>query len=153
MSKDMYERKQAYAENRMRSNAENENLTESQHNTLAWLCSIRHNVHVNQEAFFYDESSSNTEYWNLIDDGNGNGTISEKLAEVNLPDLEWSFSVDDYLSDTICKEYGYTDEETEEELKNVLEMAAIFNKDIEKYLRNIDKQYGTNYCPSGITRL
>ena len=153
LNKEAYERKEAYANRRMLQNAENESLTPEQHEVLAWLCSKRHEVHTNQEDFFYSESSNSTEYWNLIDDGCGNGVIRDKLSSVDLPDLKWSFSVDDYMTDALSTEFGYSEEDTDAELESCIEMAGKFNNDIESYLREIDKRYGTNYCPSGVGRL
>ena len=153
LNKEVYERKEAYTNKRMLQNAENENLSSEQHEVLAWLCSKRHEVHTNQEDFFYSESPNCTEYWDLIDDGCSNGTIRDKLQSVNLPDLKWSFSIDDYMNDALCSEFGYSEEEIEAELESCIEMAGKFNNDIEKYLREIDKKYGTNYCPSGAGRL
>lgn len=151
--KDVYARKGDYARNRMLKNAENENLTEDQHDALAWLCAKRHEVHTNQKAFFYDGHAQNREYWNLIDDGCGYGVIREKMMSVNLPDLKWSFNPDDYLTDMLCDEFGYSEEETDAEYEAVIEMAGKFNSDIEQYLRSIDKTYGTDYCPTGYARM
>ena len=153
LNKETYEKKQAYAGKRMLQNAEIESLTHEQHEVLVWLCSKRHEVHTNQNDFFYSESSSSAEYWNLIDDGCGNGIVRDKLSSVGLPDLKWSFSADDYMTDALCQEFGYSEEETEVEYESCIEMAGIFNNDIEKYLREIDKRHGTNYCPSGVGRL
>lgn len=153
LNKDIYERKEAYASRRMLQNAENENLTPEQHDILAWICSKRHEVHTNQDDFFYSESTNSAEYWSLIDDGCGNGIIRDKLASVGLPDLKWSFNADDYMTDALCKEFGYSEEDIETEYESCIKMAGQFNNDIEQYLRAIDKQYGTDYCPSGVGRL
>ena len=61
--------------------------------------------------------------------------------------------MDNYMTDGLCYELDYTEEEIEEERESCLEMAKKFNNDIEKYLASIDKEHGTNYCPSGVTRL
>ena len=153
LNKEAYEGKKEYAGKRMLENAEVETLTKEQHETLEWLCSVRHDVHCNQEDFFNDESSNNSEYWDYIDNADGCGTIRDKLKEVELPDLTWSFTVDDYMTDAICRELGYTEDERDEEKERCFEMASRFNSDIEKYLAKIDEEHGTNYCPSGATRI
>lgn len=151
LDKEAYERKKEWAAKRMAENALVETLSEEQHEALEWLCSVRHDVHCNQEDFFCDESVNSSEYWNYIDDGDG-GTIREKLTQAGLPAVEWSFNPDMYTSDSLCYELDYTEEEREEERERCFEMAEKFNSDIEKYLKTIDEQHGTNYCPSGASR-
>ena len=153
LDKKAYEGKREWAAKRMAENAKIETLTEKQHDVLQWLCTVRHDVHCNQEDFFNDEASNNSVYLDYIDDGNGLGIIQERLIEVNLPNLRWSFSIDDYMTDGMCYELEYTEDETEHERENCLDMAKKFNNDIEEYLANIDKEHGTNYCPSGATRI
>ena len=151
IDKEGYERKREWAAKRMAENSQIDTLTEEQHEALEWLCSVRHDVHCNQDDFFCDESANSSEYWNYIDDGNG-GTIREKLMEAGLPEMKWSFNPDMYTSESVCYELDYTEEEREEERERCLEMAEKFNLDIEKYLKTIDEQHGTNYCPSGASR-
>lgn len=153
LNKEAYERKREYAVRRMKKNAEVKTLTEDQHDALSWLCSIRHEVHCNQSAFFYAESADSETFWNYIDDGSGTGEIAERLADADLPPLVWSFDPQDYTFDSVCYELDYTDEEIKEEAERCLEMAEKFNDDIESYLAKIDKKHGTDYCPSGWTRL
>lgn len=81
------------------------------------------------------------------------GEIAERLADADLPPLVWSFDPQDYTFDSVCYELDYTDEEIKEEAERCLEMVEKFNDDIESYLAKIDKKHGTDYCPSGWTRL
>ena len=153
LSKEAYERKAAWAERRARINKENESLTEEQHDTLAWLCEIRHEMHCNQDSFYYSEYPKHNQFWNYInDEASEEGEIQHALSEVSLPELNWSFDPDDCDTDSICCELDFTDEEKEEARKHCLEVASQVNDDIERYLRQIDKQYGTDYAPSGATR-
>lgn len=153
LTKNAYECKREWAAKRMAENAEVETLTTEQHGVLEWLCTVRHNVHCNQGDFFNDEAPNNSEYWNYIDSADGCGIIRDRLKAAGLPVLRWSFSVDDYMTDGICYELGYTEEEREEEREKCFEMAEKFNSDIENYLTQIDKKHGTSYCPSGATRV
>lgn len=147
LDKEAYERKREWAAKRMTENSLIDSLAPEQHEVLSWLCSVRHDVHCNQEAFWYSEYSGHSEYWDYI-----NYIINDKLKSVNLPCIEWSFSPDDYMTDSICYELGYDDDEIEEEMKNCFNMSNIFNNDIEHFLLKFDKEHGTNYCPSGFTR-
>lgn len=152
LTKEAYEGKREWVARRMAENREIDTLTEEQHEVIEWLCSVRHDVHCNQEDFFIGESSNCDKYWGYIEDGCG-GEINKKLSDVGLDKVDWSFNPEMYDTDSICYELGYSEEEIEEARESCMEMASKFNNDIEKYLTNIDKQHGTSYCPSGATRI
>ena len=174
LKKEAYERKKLYAEKRNRENSTVETLTEEQHNTLAWLCEIRHNIHVSGDAMFNTESSEYS-YWDYLDMNGERGEINNALGEVELPLIEWNGLGEDTPNSS---DYTYvlTEEdriewenkaeaanlpyggytlwiEEGEEYQYFLEDKEKINDIIEKYLRNIDRQHGTNYCPTGLTRL
>lgn len=153
MDKGIWEGKAEWARRRMARNAEIETLTEEQHNALECLCHIRHETHKGKETFWNAEDGEHGKYWDYISGGDGGSTINEMLTDAGLPAITWSFNPDEYLTDAICYELGYSEEETEEEKENLFEMLETFNKDIENYLTKIDKENGTDYAPSGYTRL
>lgn len=151
-SKDVYDAKREYASRRMLKNAENDSLTEEQHNALAWLCSIRHKMHTNQEAFFYSEYGDYSDFYDYID-----YEINERLESVGLPTIKWHCSLEDVPCDVDFFELlplaEQTEENHEEMLLQTLHEAEEYNKDIEKYLHMIDTTYGTDYCPTGASRI
>lgn len=148
--KQMYEAKQGYADKRNADNAKIETLTEEQHNVLAWLCQVRHDLHSNSEDLFYSERSNYTKFWDYIDDGCGGSVINDKLDEIGLDKIDFSeIDMIEAPSDTFCE----TDEDYENGLKEIHEISDKINRIIESYLSDIDKEHGTNYCPTGLSRL
>jgi len=158
LSKDTYEGKKRAAERRMTENAKATTLTPEQHDALSWLCTIRHQMHGNQEAFFLEESSDHSIFWGYIDSG-----INERLTSVGLSEITLKYSViDDYVTDgTVISDLDDEDEEDDEirqdrmseALAGVVCLAETFNRTIETYLRAVDEEHGTNYCPAGVQRL
>lgn len=146
MSKDMYDARERYVDNLMYENSQVDSLTEEQHEALRKLCQIRHELHVNKESLFLTESINHETYWDYID-----SNFFDLLSEVNLPSIELNISSIDYPTD-----YDYAecfDMEYDEAYGLVMEMAEEVNRKIEEYLRNIDKKYGTQYCPTGRNRM
>ena len=153
LSKEAYEGKREWAARRMVKNAENESLTEEQHEVLAWLCSFRHEWHMHAERLWSSENQDLFEEYEQI---------NKKLSEVGLdiveglpraedfPDENWYFY--DYKD---SGEYADLEDwmENGEEYDRFHEMHNEVNNAIERYLSEIDKKYGTEYCPSGYTRL
>jgi hypothetical protein len=162
-SKDIYQRKEEWAAKRMAKNAENENLTEEQHDALADLCRLRHEFHTSLDN---------------IATGNDNNNVKRHLEEVNdrLDDLNLGRckAIDDVqeLADmnTVVEFKDDYDCPKEEDFENDDDYQKAYddwrddmytevyndfnniNNEIETYLRNIDKKYGTNYAPSGMSR-
>lgn len=170
VSKEGYERKQQYAENKMKLNEEiaiENGLNEEQIEVIEDLCRIRHEMHCNQKDFFASESYNFNIFWDYVDSDNEN-SIYLKLVEVNLPEIDFS-SIDllcendsDYLDyDNDLEEYDEDSEEYEERKQElydeaydrVIVEAEKINKIIENYLFEIDKKYNTNYCPTGLSRI
>jgi hypothetical protein len=177
--KEMYERKAAYTERKMRENAENENLTEEQHDVLAWLCSVRHDFHCNYSDLFNSESSH--VFFEPFDNFGKECEVNQKLEDTGLPKIPFSYNSwyipveDDYYSVLDDKEREEWEKKAEEwNTENPTQMShsgcsfwkeesgayAEFidimegiNSAMENYLLEIDKKYGTNYCPSGMSRL
>jgi hypothetical protein len=151
ISKDGYAGKREWAANRIAENKKIETLTKEQHEALAKLCRIRHELHTNQKTLFFAESGDHQRLWKYIDlDWESEYHIDNILHEANLPKIGINTSGADYPTDHDYEDMGY---DYEEALSCVLNMAEAVNTKIEIYLREIDEQYGTNYCPSGITRL
>lgn len=171
MMNDMYWGKMMYASNKMKKNSEVETLTEEQHEVLAELCSIRHEFHcLDTMKVFIAEIDTEIDDWF---DSDREGNIYEKLEEVGLPKLPELDVVDlpcDYDWETLTSEEqdewkeraekegkGNTGYDLWEQESGVLDKLSKiledYNTVIEEYLRNIDNEHGTEYCPTGATRL
>ena len=176
LDKEIYEKKQAFAENRNKKNAEIETLTEDQHDTLSWICAVRHELHCNQDDVFNSESSYYSKFCDIFGD---DGTISKRLNECNLPNIELTDISDIPTSDDyyeILNENERSEWEDKAELYNetakgmyhtgsslwkeqsdsyndCIALLESLNKSIENYLAKIDKIHGTQYCPTGASRI
>lgn len=149
--KQMYEGKARYVARKYEENKEiglENGLTEEQIEVLQKLCTFRHELHCNQEALYYSEFPNSREFSYMLNDG-----IADMLKKVNLPSENMYFYTDDLIDDNVCLDLDYTDEEKEEALEACFEFARNVNNEIEDYLREIDKQYKTQFCPTGFSRL
>ncbi len=148
LKKEKYERKREWAANRMEKNKEITTLTEEQHDILSDLASFRHELHINQFALYNSEHSQNPKFNKYID------TINDKLKEAKLPSISL-IKIEDIPS-TEDRYNGIIDNTDEAENKNrneALRIAEEINSNIEKYLRAIDEKHGTDYAPSGASRI
>jgi hypothetical protein len=151
ISKEGYEAKERYAQKRMEENAKIETLTEEQHNVLSWLCKVRHIIHTNQKSFFVTESTISSEIYQYIDE-----EINYKLESCKLPKIQWSVDSFDLVTDFDYYELNEEERTTEaynKLLEQCIDQLELINSDIEKYLKTIDNEHKTNYCPTGASRI
>ena len=164
LSKDAYYNRQQYANKKNMQNSEiaiENGMTEEQAEVITDLCRIRHYLHCNSDKLFHSYGS---EYWTIIDYIDGG--ISDILKGVKLPNkgMSWNYEnllqEHDYDDDITEEDYederDYEDARTkayQEAYKACHDFMVKVNKDIELYLRNIDKQYKTKFEPTGSTRL
>lgn len=86
-SKEIYERKTEWAARRMKSNSRIKSLSKEQHDTLSWLCSLRHDVHSSWEDMWNSETADGVRLWEEYE------KINDKLCEcglsaiMSLPDI------------------------------------------------------------------
>lgn len=179
--KEINERREGYIQKRNAENMRVETLTESQHEVLQWLCAMRHEIHTNSEDMFYCERCNYSMLWALLDDDN-NESLNARLAEESLPPIDFSL-VETNLPNDSDYIYALSEEDREEwenkaeeinethpngayvhngyslwieegeEYRIFVDEIEKINSTIENYLREIDSNYGTNYCPSGSQRL
>lgn len=150
----IYEKRERNAEIRMSENSEIETLSEEQHIALARLCKIRHEIHCNNESMFNAQSSSYSNLWSYIDSDNSN-SIYQMLDNVNLDNnLCWNRDMipdsEDYDKEEV--DGGFEIDDYDEAFDICISFLRRVNNDIEKFLRKIDKEHGTSYCPTGATR-
>ena len=152
LSKEAYENKREWAAKRMSKNAEIKTLTTLQHETMAWLCQIRHELHTHQDGIFNTGSADFNRFTNLIESSWGEGEINERLREAGLAPIKWGdLQADDIPDDYHFEEEGY--QTWEDAYEAAIEKAEKINSVIEDYLRKTDEKHGTAYCPTGISRI
>lgn len=149
-SKEVYFRKREWAARKQQEQRVVTALTEKQQDALAELCSIRHELHCNQEGFFYNENPEFKWIWEALPNWSDGGQINESLAGAGLPIITWSHTIWDFPVDSAWEAGS---DEWDDAFFTAMEMAEDINSDIENYLRNIDDQYGTEYAPSRATRV
>lgn len=123
-----------------------------QHETLSWLCQIRHELHTHQDGIFITGSADFYKFTGLIESSWGEGEINERLKEAGLNPIRWGdLQADDIPDDYHFEEEGY--QTWEDAYEAAIEKAEEINSVIENYLREIDEKHGTEYCPTGMTRI
>lgn len=131
-------------------------MTGYQAELISKLCAVRHDFHCNIDSIVKggDDNSISDEIEN----------IEYEINESGLPELNISsmlLDADDMNG--LVYEYGedVPEDHDSEEFQNWYDdnYARIYseleevNKSIEKYLANIDNQYGTSWCPTGQLRI
>lgn len=173
--KEMFEGKKRYAQRKAAENAEiaSENgLTDEQIDALDSLCSFRHWLHCNSDRAANEESPEYSEiakecseYWE-DEDGTQRATIKRLFGEYPFSRRDWN-SINDWRDlidqEETLKEMGMegVDPDSDEAYEAWIGYcyttnAKIFEKindEIEAFLKKVDEKYGTNYCPTGISRL
>ena len=164
MNKNIYNKKSVWAANNQINNAkdalEQNKLTEEQIDALMEIASIRHKLHCfTIDQIYNSESSQHEEFIKQIE-SEAYDSIAMIAEENNLPAFTTSIDSADIPSDF---DYYYVDNEGYSSLSDYLEntdylktlskIKETFNKEIEDYLADIDKKYGTSFCPSGHTRI
>lgn len=150
ISKEGYYYKQLAAEKKMEENARINTLTEEQHNALATICSIRHQLHCNTKALFNADSA---DFNNLFDQYDSINDIltSAKLSPIqDLLDSEEIISTIDYEADDEGMNFN---DWWDSHLEEAYDQWEDINSKIEAYLREIDEKHGSEYAPTGKTRL
>ena len=159
-SKEIYERKQRYAERKMRQNAEVESLTEEQHDALATLCNFRHEFHSTNVSHFINSEATDDGLLKMIDDECGESEINVALEKAGLEPISFPSSMDlptdfdwfECMSEEEKSEYKDFSDFCNSCADKWSEYQEEVNTLIEEYLKKIDQEHGTNYCPTGIGR-
>lgn len=130
-------------------------MSEEQAELISRLCAIRHEFHCNIDNIV--KSADNDSMSDIVE-------IEKSINESGLPELDivsMLLDIDDL--DGLIYEYGedVPEDHDSEEFRDWYDdnYARIYseleevNKSIEKYLANIDNQYGTRWCPTGQLRI
>lgn len=132
LPKEVYEKRKEYVEKVMSNNKKIDILTEEQHDALAELCKRRHRLHsslitIKNVQRFYNHLTK----------------INNQLKESGMS----------LIMEFVPEEINNLGPEIKQQLKeNQFKHLLKLHDKIEKYLKKIDKAYGTNYCPTGYLR-
>ena len=129
-------------------------MSEEQAALISRLCAIRHEFHCNIDNIV--KSADNDSMSDIVE-------IEKSINDSGLPELDivsMLLDIDDL--DGLIYEYGddvpehdsqeFQDWYDDNYARISSELEGI-NKNIEKYLSNIDKKYGTSWCPTGALRV
>lgn len=130
-------------------------MSEEQAELISRLCAVRHEFHCNIDNIV--KSADNDSMSDILE-------IEKSINESGLPKFDivsMLLDIDDL--DGLIYEYGedVPEDHDSEEYRDWYDdnYARIYseleeiNKNIEKYLANIDSQYGTHWCPTGQLRI
>lgn len=161
--KRIWEAKANYVEKVMAENSEVDTLTEEQHEVLRELCRLRHEIHTNHESIFHNNDNGLTDRFNDFSEEN-NLPLKidyDELVTVLDYDLlsqeeqsDYEERANDYniiKPDSALSHSGFS-LWCEEHFKECSDYLENLNDQIESYLADIDKQHGTQYAPTGISR-
>lgn len=130
-------------------------MSEEQAGLISKLCAIRHEFHCNIDKIV--KSADNDSMSDIVE-------IEKSINDSGLPELDivsMLLDIDDL--DGLIYEYGddVPDDHNSQEFQDWYddnyarissELEGI-NKNIEKYLSNLDAKYGTHWCPTGALRV
>lgn len=143
LNKEAYERKAQYALNKAIENAniaELNGMTAEEIEAADIICSYRHTMHSMSAVSVHNIFSSEYDDYNRMC-----GEISK------LTDYKLNLDTDDMPSsadEDIDPDYDY-----DENVSLCADYMERINGKIENYLADIDKKYGTSYCPTGKSRI
>ena len=129
-------------------------MSEEQAALISRLCAVRHEFHCNIDNIV--KSADNDSMSDIVE-------IEKSINDSGLPELDivsMLLDIDDL--DGLIYEYGddVPDHDSQEfqdwyddNYARISSELEGINKNIEKYLSNIDKKYGTSWCPTGALRV
>lgn len=147
LTKEQYDRRRENASIRHEENKNITILTEEQHEIIAEVCDMRHKIHSSGDELYNMQSLFSEEATTWLEDINSRLVTVGLLKIDNIPRAEDIPSAED-------KYCGVIEEDKEEEnIVNFYSLMNELNNSIEQWLRSIDKEHGTNYCPTGTHRM
>lgn len=166
LSKDAYEAKAKYAENKARNNekiALENGMTQEQVDVIDDITRLRHDLHSTDSASIFNDQVEDPDSYNyFFDDIAEENYVNTQLKKVGLPELKlpsWDTHFTEWDFDEEVKERGIEkfskewEELRSEYLSNLTEDLEKANTAIENWLGAIDKKYGTQYKPTGKSRI
>lgn len=159
LKKEQYEYRREAAARRASANekvAVEHGMTEEQAALISRLCTLRHDLHTNIDKTVICNSECGH---GILPDlvKLGNEIIESGLQKVSCIPEDY-FEIDDIDTLQECEEWPESgtrewQDKYDDEYYRIYGELEQLNKDIEKYLSDIDKQYGTHWCPTGALRV
>jgi hypothetical protein len=152
LNKDQYDYRRETAARRAADNKQITTLTDEQHDLIAEVARMRHEIHCSVDSMYNCESVDYNK-WQWID--NGSEGINDRLSDAGLPKIQFTYND---ISQFPTSEDRYTgvidntDEAEEENRNEYYKMMLHLNSNMEVYLTMIDREYGTHYAPTGELR-
>lgn len=160
LKKEQYEYRRESAARRAADNeaiAIEHGMTEEQAELISELCRLRHELHTNMDAVTTSDADLRLKS-KLV-------SVSAQIVESGLPkvpclpcDESDYIDIDDIDVLYECEKWPDSgtqewQDKYDEEYYRIYGELEQLNKDIEAYLADIDKQYGTHWCPTGALRI
>lgn len=154
LSKSKYEKRAENAAIRMANNAQISSLTDEQHEALKELSSRRHEMHANMDSCVISREN------NIMTSLEKSGVMlaqagipcpalpSDEVNYIDIDDIDSLYEYDDVPEDDEERQEWYDDN-----YSRIISELSELNEQIEDYLRSIDEQHGTSYCPTGKQRI
>lgn len=147
LTKEQYQKRNENAVHKHEKNKKITTLIEKQHKIIAEVCTMRHKIHSSDDELYNTESLFSNEATIWLEE------INLRLINAGLTKIENIPHVEDIPS-TEDKYHGIIEEEEEEEnIENFYTIMEELNNSIEQWLRIIDNEHETNYCPIGTHRM
>ena len=160
LKKGQYEYRREAAARRAADNeqiAVEHGMTEEQARLISDLCALRHELHTNMDKVTVSDNDLRIKP-SLV---KLNAAIREsglKPAEcmpsyeddyIDIDDIDWLYETDEW-PESGTQEWQ---DKYDDEYSRIYGELEQLNNNIEKYLADIDKQYGTHFCPTGALRV
>jgi len=151
---------------RMQDNAEITTLTPDQHEALATLCATRHWLHcLSGDVLYNTEHPEYDQVSELVTDitGEGEATIIDLIEATQIQYdttkiKEYMNQIELMDNDAMHEGLEEADEDTQNEMIYTAKSAYStvlneINNEIERFLKLVDREHETNYCPTGALRV
>ena len=132
-------------------------MTEKQAELISELCSLRHELHSNMDKVTKSDSQLDikgqlVELARKIDEEGLPQVPGIPIAECDYIDID---SLEELLEYDAWPESGTQEwqDKYDDEFWRIHGELSNLNSEIEKYLADIDKQFGTSWCPTGALRI
>lgn len=172
MTKEIYDAKRVYAQRKMSENAQVNSLSIEQHDFLSSFAKFRHKYHMSMNNWFNTGVTHELRFCTddfQVDFFNADFIyqLTQEIDRLGLPRFTANINIleipDDSWVDIEMEEGGYDeDDDHYDEIRQdkydklyiqAHGMYARFHNKMESWLLIIDKEYGTKYCPTGLSRI
>lgn len=157
LKKEQYEYREKAAARRAADNeqiAVEHGMTKEQAGLISDLCALRHELHTNIQHYLCNNTEACKALYDMVERIDESGLQELDLGDywggdyIDIDDFEMLFETVKVPEDDNERNEWFDNEgwRISQDWENV-------NSIIEEYLRLIDKQYGTKWCPTGALRI